>query len=354
MPLGSATVVMICRVVIEIVTMVVALCCGVPESVTLNVNGVAARADVGVPLIAPVEAFNFKPAGSVPEVNCQVYGVTPPLAVRVVEQAVVATQLRETAGAVTSWGMIVSAKVAEAVCCGVPESVTLNVSDVAVTGDVGVPLISPVEVFSVSPVGNVPTVNCQVSGAVPPVAATLCEYGVPTMPLGSATVVIICRAAIEIVTVVVAVCCGTPESVTLNVNGVAVSAAVGVPLMAPVEVFSVKPAGSVPEVNCQVYGLIPPVAVSVVEHEAPTMQLRVSVGAVSRPMIVRVRDTDAVCGIALESVTLKVSGVAVTAEAGVPLMAPVAVLSVNPAGSVPAVNVQVYGVVPPNAARACV
>jgi hypothetical protein len=50
----------------------VTLCAGVPESVTLNVSGAAVTAAVGVPPIAPVEAFNVKPNGSVPEVNCQV------------------------------------------------------------------------------------------------------------------------------------------------------------------------------------------------------------------------------------------------------------------------------------------
>jgi hypothetical protein len=50
----------------------VAVCGGVLESVTLNVSGVAVTNAVGVPATTPVEAFNVKPAGSVPEVNCQV------------------------------------------------------------------------------------------------------------------------------------------------------------------------------------------------------------------------------------------------------------------------------------------
>jgi hypothetical protein len=49
----------------------VAVCAGVPESVTLNVSGAAVACAVGVPLITPVEGFNVKPNGSVPEVNCQ-------------------------------------------------------------------------------------------------------------------------------------------------------------------------------------------------------------------------------------------------------------------------------------------
>jgi hypothetical protein len=43
---------------------------GVLESVTLKVSRVAAAAVVGVPVIAPVDAFNVKPAGNVPEASC--------------------------------------------------------------------------------------------------------------------------------------------------------------------------------------------------------------------------------------------------------------------------------------------
>ena len=57
---------------------------GLPESVTLKVSGVLATAAEGVPVIAPVEAFMVKPAGSVPLVSDQVYGGAPPVAVRVV------------------------------------------------------------------------------------------------------------------------------------------------------------------------------------------------------------------------------------------------------------------------------
>jgi len=50
------------------------------------------------------------------------------------------------------------------------------------------------------------------------------------------------------------------ESVTLTVkeNGPAL---VGVPVMAPVVVFSVRPAGSEPEAIANVYGAVPPVTV---------------------------------------------------------------------------------------------
>jgi len=49
--------------------------------------------------------------------------------------------------------------------------VTVKVSGVALTAAVGVPLRTPVEPWSERPVGRVPLVRDQVSGAVPPVAA---------------------------------------------------------------------------------------------------------------------------------------------------------------------------------------
>ena len=51
---------------------------------------------------------------------------------------------------------------------------------------------------------------------------------------------------------------GLLESVTMKVRGVLATAAEGVPVMAPVEAFRVKPAGRVPLVSDQVYGRTPP------------------------------------------------------------------------------------------------
>jgi len=52
----------------------------------------------------------------------------------------------------------------------------------------------------------------------------------------------------------------------------------------------------------------------------------------------------------VESVTLKVSGVLITACEGVPLIEPVDVTGDKPVGSVPDVRDQVYGGFPPVAA----
>jgi hypothetical protein len=61
-----------------------------------------------------------------------------------------------------------------AVCCWLLESCTRTVN-VPEPGAVGVPLISPVEVFKVRPVGKEPLVIAHVNGAVPPVAASVFE-----------------------------------------------------------------------------------------------------------------------------------------------------------------------------------
>jgi stage III sporulation protein SpoIIIAA len=148
--------------------------------------------------------------------------------------------------------MIVSGKGPKvAVCCGELESVTLNVKGVAETAAIGVPLITPVAGFNVNPLGSVPAFNTQAYGSVPPVAVSANVYGEFTTPLGSAVVVITSGDMIVSVRggVVVADCCGVPESVTLNVNGVAEAAAEGVPLITPVVGFNVNPAGSVPAIN---------------------------------------------------------------------------------------------------------
>lgn len=59
------------------------------------------------------------------------------------------------------------------------------------------------------------------------------------------------------------VCTGLLVSVAVKVSDVALTAVVGVPLRTPVEVLSVMPAGRVPAVKDQLYGVVPPIAVNV-------------------------------------------------------------------------------------------
>ena len=67
------------------------------------------------------------------------------------------------------------------------------------------------------------------------------------------------------VSATVVLCTGFSESLTWKVSGVADTAAVGVPVMAPVAVFSDSPAGNVPLLSDQAYGVAPPDAASVAE-----------------------------------------------------------------------------------------
>jgi hypothetical protein len=60
----------------------------------------------------------------------------------------------------------------------------------------------------------------------------------------------------------VVVCAGKLASVTFTVNE-AVPAVVGVPLICPA-LLSVNPAGNAPEETDQLYGVVPPLATSVV------------------------------------------------------------------------------------------
>src|SRR5882757_5381051 len=72
------------------------------------------------------------------------------------------------------------------------------------------------------------------------------------------------------VSAAVALCTGFPESLTLKVSAAPDTAAVGAPVMAPVAVFSDSPAGKVPLVSDQTYGVVPPDAASVAEYATPT------------------------------------------------------------------------------------
>ena len=70
-------------------------------------------------------------------------------------------------------------------CAGLLESVTENVSAVALATAVGVPLIVPAEALRLKPAGRVPLVSAHVYGIVPPLAASVTLYAVPIWPSGS-------------------------------------------------------------------------------------------------------------------------------------------------------------------------
>src|SRR6185369_10102087 len=97
----------------------------------------------------------------------------------------------------------------------------------------------------------------QLSGATPPLAVTVNEYGVPTVPLGRAVVVMTKGLRITSRNFADAVCSELSLTETGTVN---VPMAVGVPLIAPVVVFNCSPEGSVAD---HTSGGFPPAAVRV-------------------------------------------------------------------------------------------
>src|SRR5260370_34716159 len=133
---------------------------------------------------------------------------------------------------------------------GTPESVTLNVSGVAVMGLVGVPLMMPVAGSQVRPAGNVPPVTCQLGVGTPSVETSVLEYAAPTTPFGSDVGGMVSAAdAMDILNVASRAC--PPESFNWNTSGLLVTTSVGVPVIAPLDESSVSPAGKVPETTCQ-------------------------------------------------------------------------------------------------------
>ena len=231
-------------------------------------------------------------------------------------------------------------------CVGLVESVTV-IETVLAPAAVGVPVIAPVDGSMLSPAGR--PVADHVYGVVPPLALTVALYAAPATPPGSDDVVMFSGAMTVSVRFAVAVRWdGLLESVTV-IATVLAPAAVGVPLICPVEALRVNPAGS--PVADHVYGDTPPVAARVAPGYAvfTTPEGSDDVVMVNCPAIVIDRLLLAVrwAGL-LESVTVIVT-VLVVAAVGVPAICPVDALRVNPAGR--PVADQVYGGAPPVAAR---
>ena len=83
-------------------------------------------------------------------------------------------------------------KVAFTFWAGTLLSFTLTWKLEVVAVDDGVPEIVPDVLFNVSPAGRLPEAIFHLYGGVPPVAASVAEYGTPTVASGSDDVVI-CR-----------------------------------------------------------------------------------------------------------------------------------------------------------------
>jgi len=171
-------------------------------------------------------------------------------------------------------GAMLNVNVEVLVCVGLPASETWNVIVVFETIVVGVPAMTPLEAFSVSPAGKAPAETVQVYGVVPPEAASALEYAAPTCPSGIQPVDSFKVAGVIVSTrVAVLVCTGLAESVTLKVSEAPDTGTVGVPLMTAVEAFSDSPAGNVPARERPGIRSGPPEAVSVARYEAPAWPL---------------------------------------------------------------------------------
>jgi hypothetical protein len=155
-------------------------------SVTCTVNDAVPEA-VGVPEITPVDAARLNPAGNVPALRLQLYGVVPPLACSVVEYAVPAVPPGSDAVVIDGDCATPATSIlrfAVAVAAGELESFTCTVK-AEVPACVGVPEIRP-EPEMVSPTGKLPFITDQLYGPVPPVAAKVVEYAVWGAPPGKA------------------------------------------------------------------------------------------------------------------------------------------------------------------------
>jgi hypothetical protein len=202
--------------------------------------------------------------------------------------------------------------------------------------------MTPVDPTRFNPAGNAPALTLQLYGVVPPLACSVVEYAAPAVPPGSDDVVTVggCpAAATAILNAFVPVLFAA--SVTCTVND-AVPAAVGVPEITPVEAARTNPAGNVPALTLQLYGVVPPFACSVVEYAVPAVppgsDVVVTVGGCAAAATVMLNAFVPVLFAA--SVTCTVND-AVPAAVGVPEITPVDATRLNPAGNVPALTLQV-------------
>src|SRR5579883_2509388 len=229
----------------------------------------------------------------------------------------------------------------DAECCAVSVAVTVKVE---VPAAVGVPPMLP-SGPRLRPAGKAPLVTSQTYEPVPPLAASVVEYAVPTVPLGSDVVVIVTGAAATVMLNALDAVCAL-LSVTVAVK-FEVPAAVGVPPMLPAG-FRLKPAGSVPAVTAHVYPPVPPLADSPAVYAEPAVPFasEVVVTVSGATVTAMLSGFDAVCPVLSVTVAVKFE---VPAVVGVPPMVPPE-LRLRPAGSVPAVTDHVYPPVPPLAA----
>ena len=122
---------------------------------------------------------------------------------------------------------------------------------------------------------------------------------------------------------------------------------VGVPLTAPVVVFSDSPAGNAPAVTAKVDAPVPPVAPTVWLYAVPTVPAGNDAGLT---VIVAFTTTEYACAAVAPTVSIAlIVKLNVPAADVVPVIAPVDVFSDRPVGSEPAETLYVGVPVPPDA-----
>jgi hypothetical protein len=136
-------------------------CAGIEESLSFTMK-VKVPSAVGVPEITPVEVLRERPGGSDPPATDQMYGVSPPVAIRVAEYPTPMEALgSEVVVIERGRGERLIEKPFEALSAGDEESVTVTVK-LEVPSAVGVPEITPVEASRERPGGSDPLVTIQV------------------------------------------------------------------------------------------------------------------------------------------------------------------------------------------------
>jgi hypothetical protein len=200
----------------------------------------------------------------------------------------------------------------------------------AVPDAAGVPVTAPVAAASDSPAGRLPEETDQVSAPVPPVAAMVWLYAMPTVSAGRLAVVIAGAALIAILNARVAV--APTLSATFAVK-LAVPDAVGVPVIDPVEALSASPAGSAPAERDHDSAPVPPVAASVWTYATPTVSPGRLAVVIAGAAFVTIESAFVAVALPL-SVTFAVK-LDVPEAVGVPEITPVEGASVTPAGRLP-------------------
>src|SRR5260370_20297560 len=140
---------------------------------------------------------------------------------------------------------------------------------------------------------------------------------------------------------------GVAESVAVT-EKLVVAVVVGDPVIAPVVLLSVRPAGSKPTVTAHVTGGVPPLDSRVVLYATPNVPFGsvfvvIARGAASTMMLIALLAS--CCGVLVSAactVKFDVPGVV-----GVPEITPVPLFSVRPTGNVPRVTLHVIGAEPP-------